>query len=72
MSDRRRSTVTLSSRAHAFSVEALIGGHKKRKLQDWHHQKELDLSMDGLSPPGELDEEEDAGACLDLNPGECW
>ncbi|KAM4796914.1 LOW QUALITY PROTEIN: T-box transcription factor TBX15 [Rhinophrynus dorsalis] len=49
MSDRRRSGVTLSSRAHAFSVEALIGSNKKRNLQDWEG-KGLDLSMDSLSP----------------------
>ncbi|NXP54578.1 TBX15 factor, partial [Heliornis fulica] len=35
MSERRRSAVALSSRAHAFSVEALIGTNKKRKLRDW-------------------------------------
>ncbi|XP_003223796.1 T-box transcription factor TBX15 [Anolis carolinensis] len=49
MNDRRRSAVALSSRAHAFSVEALIGSHKKRKLRDWGG-KGLDLSMEGLSP----------------------
>ncbi|XP_073524833.1 T-box transcription factor TBX15 [Phyllobates terribilis] len=69
MSDRRRCPgVTLSSRAHAFSVEALIGGHKKRKLRDWEPDKGLDLSMDGLSPQGDMGDGEDAGACLDLNP----
>ncbi|XP_053561746.1 T-box transcription factor TBX15 isoform X1 [Bombina bombina] len=67
MSDRRRSAVTLSSRAHAFSVEALIGTNKKRKLRDWE-EKGLDLSMESLSPHGELDEGEDAAPCLDLNP----
>ncbi|KAM8975156.1 T-box transcription factor TBX15 [Pelodytes ibericus] len=66
MSDRRRSAVTLSSRAHAFSVEALIGTNKKRKLRDWD-DKGLDLSMDSLSPHGDLGEE-DTTPCLDLNP----
>ncbi|XP_049585136.1 T-box transcription factor TBX15 [Syngnathus scovelli] len=33
MSERRRSAAALSSRAHAFSVEALIGSSKKRKLR---------------------------------------
>ncbi|XP_053312817.1 T-box transcription factor TBX15 [Spea bombifrons] len=61
MSDRRRSAATLSSRAHAFSVEALIGTNKKRKLRDWG-SKGLDLSMESLSPPGDLGEGED------LNP----
>ncbi|KAL8202644.1 UNVERIFIED_CONTAM: T-box transcription factor tbx15 [Gekko kuhli] len=49
MSERRRSAVALSSRAHAFSVEALIGSNKKRKLRDWD-AKGLDLSMESLSP----------------------
>ncbi|DAA31576.1 TPA: T-box 15 [Bos taurus] len=61
MSERRRSAVALSSRAHAFSVEALIGSNKKRKLRDWE-EKGLDLSMEALSPAGPLGDAEDAGA----------
>lgn len=57
MSERRRSAAALSSRAHAFSVEALIGSNKKRKLRGWE-EKELQLSMDG----------EDAAHCLDMDP----
>ncbi|XP_034622765.1 T-box transcription factor TBX15 [Trachemys scripta elegans] len=67
MSERRRSAVALSSRAHAFSVEALIGTNKKRKLRDWE-DKGLDLSMESLSPNGQLGENEDPTQCLDLNP----
>uniref|UniRef100_A0A8V0ZE26 T-box transcription factor 15 n=1 Tax=Gallus gallus TaxID=9031 RepID=A0A8V0ZE26_CHICK len=67
MSERRRSAVALSSRAHAFSVEALIGTNKKRKLRDWE-DKGLDLSMESLSPNGQLGDGEDPTQCLDLNP----
>ncbi|KAF4804904.1 hypothetical protein TURU_003842 [Turdus rufiventris] len=67
MSERRRSAVALSSRAHAFSVEALIGTNKKRKLRDWE-DKRLDLSMESLSPNGQLGDNEDPTQCLDLNP----
>lgn len=61
--------MALSSRAHAFSVEALIGSHKKRKLRDWDG-KGLDLSMESLSPDGQLPDADDPAQCLDLNPGE--
>ncbi|MBN3285782.1 TBX15 factor, partial [Polyodon spathula] len=67
MSDRRRSAAALSTRAHAFSVEALIGTNKKRKLRDWE-EKELGLSMENLSPNGQLEEGEDSSQCLDINP----
>nr|XP_025045360.1 T-box transcription factor TBX15 isoform X2 [Pelodiscus sinensis] len=67
MSERRRSAVALSSRAHAFSVEALIGTNKKRKLRDWE-DKGLDLSMESLSPSGQLGESEDPTQCLHLHP----
>jgi hypothetical protein len=71
MSERRRSAVALSSRAHAFSVEALIGSNKKRKLRDWE-EKGLDLSMEALSPAGPLADTEDAGThSLEPHPGEC-
>lgn len=71
MSERRRSAVALSSRAHAFSVEALIGSNKKRKLRDWE-EKGLDLSMEALSPAGPLGDTEDAAAHgLEPHPGEC-
>ncbi|MGH0166253.1 UNVERIFIED_CONTAM: hypothetical protein FKN15_053482 [Acipenser sinensis] len=69
MSDRRRSAAALSTRAHAFSVEALIGTNKKRKLRDWGG-KELDLSMENLSPNVQLEEGDDPGQCLDINPVE--
>ncbi|XP_068428719.1 T-box transcription factor TBX15 [Clinocottus analis] len=62
MSERRRSAAALSSRAHAFSVEALIGSNKKRKLRGWE-EKELQLSMESLAADGE-----DAAHCLDLDP----
>uniref|UniRef100_A0A3Q1F9B8 T-box transcription factor 15 n=1 Tax=Acanthochromis polyacanthus TaxID=80966 RepID=A0A3Q1F9B8_9TELE len=64
MSERRRSAAALSSRAHAFSVEALIGSNKKRKLRDWE-EKELELSMESLATDGE-----DAAHCLDMDPGQ--
>ncbi|XP_070592258.1 T-box transcription factor TBX15 [Erythrolamprus reginae] len=68
MSDRRRSAVALSSRAHAFSVEALIGSHKKRKLRAWDGRG-LDLSVESLSPDGgQLTDAEDPARGLDLNP----
>lgn len=62
MSERRRSAAALSSRAHAFSVEALIGSNKKRKLRGWE-EKELELSMESLGTDGE-----DAAHCLDMDP----
>ncbi|XP_061579298.1 T-box transcription factor TBX15 [Cololabis saira] len=62
MSERRRSAAALSSRAHAFSVEALIGSNKKRKLRGWE-EKELELSMESLAADGE-----DAAHCLDMDP----
>ncbi|KAF7651184.1 hypothetical protein LDENG_00114430 [Lucifuga dentata] len=65
MSERRRSAAALSSRAHAFSVEALIGSNKKRKLRGWE-EKELELSMESLAADGE-----DAAHCLDMDPGQC-
>lgn len=65
MSERRRSAAALSSRAHAFSVEALIGSNKKRKLRGWE-EKELELSMESLATDGE-----DATHCLDMDPGQC-
>uniref|UniRef100_A0A3B5AYC8 T-box transcription factor 15 n=1 Tax=Stegastes partitus TaxID=144197 RepID=A0A3B5AYC8_9TELE len=64
MSERRRSAAALSSRAHAFSVEALIGSNKKRKLRDWE-EKELELSMESLATDGE-----DPAHCLDMDPGQ--
>ncbi|XP_068602424.1 T-box transcription factor TBX15 [Brachionichthys hirsutus] len=62
MSERRRSAAALSSRAHAFSVEALIGSNKKRKLRGWE-EKELELSMESLATEGE-----DPAHCLDMDP----
>lgn len=64
MSERRRSAAALSSRAHAFSVEALIGSNKKRKLRGWE-EKELELSMESLAADGE-----DPAHCLDMDPGQ--
>jgi len=64
MSERRRSAAALSSRAHAFSVEALIGSNKKRKLRGWE-EKELELSMESLATDGE-----DPAHCLDMDPGQ--
>ncbi len=34
MAEKRRSPCTMSLKAHAFSVEALIGTEKKRKLEE--------------------------------------
>ncbi|KAM8855472.1 T-box transcription factor TBX15 [Spinachia spinachia] len=62
MSERRRSAAALSSRAHAFSVEALIGSNKKRKLRGWE-EKELQLSMESLAADGE-----EPAHCLDMDP----
>ncbi|KAJ8253428.1 hypothetical protein GJAV_G00212830 [Gymnothorax javanicus] len=67
MSDRRRSAAALSSRAHAFSVEALIGTNKKRKLRGWE-EKELELSMESLDTNGPLGDGEDPAHCLDIDP----
>ncbi|KAG7463544.1 hypothetical protein MATL_G00177750 [Megalops atlanticus] len=66
MSDRRRSAAALSSRAHAFSVEALIGTNKKRKLRGWE-EKELELSMESLATNGHVGDE-DTAHCLDIDP----
>lgn len=68
MSDRRRSAAALSSRAHAFSVEALIGTNKKRKLRGWE-EKELELSMESLASNEQLGDSEDPANCLDIDPG---
>lgn len=65
MSERRRSAAALSSRAHAFSVEALIGSNKKRKLRGWE-EKELQLSMESLAAEGD-----EPAHCLDMEPGQC-
>lgn len=63
MSERRRSAAALSSRAHAFSVESLIGSNKKRKLRGWE-EKELELSMESLAADGD-----EPGNCgLDMDP----
>ncbi|XP_023692909.1 T-box transcription factor TBX15 isoform X1 [Paramormyrops kingsleyae] len=67
MSDRRRSAAALSSRAHAFSVEALIGTNKKRKLRGWEG-KELQLSIASLATNGQLGDSEDTAHCLDMDP----
>uniref|UniRef100_A0A8C6TBU3 T-box transcription factor 15 n=1 Tax=Neogobius melanostomus TaxID=47308 RepID=A0A8C6TBU3_9GOBI len=63
MSERRRSAAALSSRAHAFSVESLIGSNKKRKLRGWE-EKELELSMESLA----ADEDEPGHCALDMDP----
>lgn len=34
MAEKRRSPCTMSLKAHAFSVEALIGAEKRRELED--------------------------------------
>uniref|UniRef100_A0A3P8TR64 T-box transcription factor 15 n=1 Tax=Amphiprion percula TaxID=161767 RepID=A0A3P8TR64_AMPPE len=77
MSERRRSAAALSSRAHAFSVEALIGSNKKRKLRDWE-EKELELSMENSEASPGSDGEGLAertscsfGSPADLAPGPC-
>ncbi|CAB1347299.1 unnamed protein product [Coregonus sp. 'balchen'] len=67
MSDRRRSAAALSSRAHAFSVEALIGSNKKRKLRAWE-EKDLELSMESLANNGQLGDGDDPVHCLDIDP----
>ncbi|KAB5576929.1 hypothetical protein PHYPO_G00204170 [Pangasianodon hypophthalmus] len=67
MSERRRSAAALSSRAHAFSVEALIGSNKKRKLRGWE-EKALELSMENLASNGQLGDAEDTSQCLDIDP----
>ncbi|KAG9348856.1 hypothetical protein JZ751_029173, partial [Albula glossodonta] len=67
MSDGRRSAAALSTRAHAFSVEALIGTNKKRKLRGWE-EKELELSMESLATNEHLEEVEDMAHCLDIEP----
>ncbi|XP_077584131.1 T-box transcription factor TBX15 [Stigmatopora nigra] len=78
MSERRRSAAALSSRAHAFSVEALIGSSKKRKLRaaavaaaaaaaaaapGWdHHRDADDLHLAAVVDP------DDPAHCLDMDP----
>ncbi|XP_072541258.1 T-box transcription factor TBX15 [Salminus brasiliensis] len=68
MSDRRRSAAALSSRAHAFSVEALIGSNKKRKLRGWEDKELQQLSMESLTTNGQLGDAEDPAHCLDMDP----
>ncbi|XP_054858992.1 T-box transcription factor TBX15 [Eublepharis macularius] len=65
MSERRRSAVALSSRAHAFSVEALIGSGKKRKRRDWD-ARGLQLPMESLSPDAPDHDAADADAAPGL------
>ncbi|XP_007894068.1 T-box transcription factor TBX15 [Callorhinchus milii] len=66
MSERRRSAAALSSRAHAFSVEALIGTNKKRKIQEWG-EKTMELSVDSMSPDSELADTVDPSQCMEIN-----
>ncbi|XP_078088826.1 T-box transcription factor TBX15 isoform X1 [Mustelus asterias] len=66
MSERRRSAAALSSRAHAFSVESLIGTNKKRKIQEWG-EKTMELSVDSLSPESELADNVDSSQCMEVN-----
>ncbi|XP_067849075.1 T-box transcription factor TBX15 isoform X4 [Heptranchias perlo] len=66
MSERRRSAAALSSRAHAFSVEALIGTNKKRKIQEWG-EKTMELSVDSISPESELADNVDSSQCMEIN-----
>ncbi|XP_066497355.1 T-box transcription factor TBX15 isoform X2 [Hoplias malabaricus] len=67
MSDRRRSAAALSSRAHAFSVEALIGCSKKRRLRGWEEKQLQQLSMETLSPGDALRDAEETEHCLDTD-----
>ncbi|KAJ8283107.1 hypothetical protein COCON_G00056260 [Conger conger] len=60
MSDGRRSAAALSSRAHAFSVEALIGTKKRRKTR-------CEPSMESLATNGHL-KTEDMAHGLDIDP----
>ncbi|XP_062905928.1 T-box transcription factor TBX15 isoform X1 [Mobula hypostoma] len=66
MSERRRSAAALSSRAHAFSVEALIGTNKKRKIQEWG-EKTMELSVDSINPDSELGDSVDSSQCMEIN-----
>ncbi|XP_069744497.1 T-box transcription factor TBX15 isoform X3 [Narcine bancroftii] len=66
MSDRRRSAAALSSRAHAFSVEALIGTNKKRKIQEWG-EKTMELSVESISVDSELGDNVDSSQCMEIN-----
>ncbi|XP_078264790.1 T-box transcription factor TBX15 isoform X2 [Rhinoraja longicauda] len=59
MSERRRSAAALSSRAHAFSVEALIGTNKKRKIQEWS-EKTMELSVDSINQDPALGDNADS------------
>ncbi|XP_023662629.1 T-box transcription factor TBX18 isoform X1 [Paramormyrops kingsleyae] len=48
MAEKRRSPCTMSLKAHAFSVEALIGAEKKRKLEE--DSESLEETSDGSNP----------------------
>nr|XP_023678173.1 T-box transcription factor TBX15-like [Paramormyrops kingsleyae] len=67
MSERRRSAAALSSRAHAFSVESLIGTNKKRKLRGWE-EKELQLSIENIATNGHLGDGDHSTQSLDMDP----
>ena len=47
MAEKRRSPCTLSVKAHAFSVEALIGAEKRRKIEE----DTLECFEDGADAP---------------------
>ncbi|XP_066556450.1 T-box transcription factor TBX18 isoform X2 [Amia ocellicauda] len=62
MAEKRRSPCTMSLKAHAFSVEALIGAEKKRKLRD---------SEAGLEEVRAVSSPEQHRTCASDGPPEC-
>ena len=50
MAEKRRSPCTLSVKAHAFSVEALIGAEKRRKIEE-EEEDTLGCFEDGADAP---------------------
>ncbi|TRY87029.1 hypothetical protein DNTS_009129 [Danionella cerebrum] len=61
MAEKRRSPCTMSLKAHAFSVEALIGSEKKRKLDEDHDNNSFE-EVNGASSPTESSQT--ARSCL--------
>ena len=64
MAEKRRSACTMSLKAHAFSVEALIGAEKRRKLEEEAEEEEEEEGVGEKEGEGEEEEEED-GSCFE-------
>ncbi|XP_072553036.1 T-box transcription factor TBX18 isoform X1 [Salminus brasiliensis] len=70
MAEKRRSACTMSLKAHAFSVEALIGAEKRRKLEEEQEEEEEEEEEGQGEDEGEGEEEEEEdGSCFEETNG---